>query len=97
MSGPANISNLDRLRLRDGGRCWLCDEPFDFSAKPNSPKSPTIEHLLSLSLGGTSRLENLALCHPRCNRILANRPIAEKVRLRDRRRKKRWIATLRSQ
>lgn len=97
MSGPDNLSKVDRLRLRDGGRCWLCDEPLDFKAKPNSPKSPTIEHLLSQSMGGPDRLDNLVLCHPRCNRILANRSIAQKVRLRDRRRKKRWIAALRSQ
>ena len=97
MSGPDNLSKLDRVRLRDGGRCWLCDEPFDFKAKPNTPKSPTFEHLLSQSAGGTGRLDNLVLCHPGCNRLLGNRPIAEKVKMRERRRKKRWIATLRPQ
>ena len=92
MSGPVNISKVDRLRLRDGGRCWLCDDPIDFKAKPNSTKSATIEHLLCQSAGGTDIMDNLVLCHPRCNRILANRPIAEKVKLRDRRLRKRWKA-----
>ena len=97
MSGPDNISKVDRLRLRDGGRCWLCDEPMDFKAVPNSKKAPTIEHLIAQSLGGSNLLENLVLCHPGCNRLLGIRPLASKIKMRERRRKKRWIATLRSQ
>jgi hypothetical protein len=41
--------------------------------------------------------DNLVLCHPRCNRILANRPLVEKIKLRERWRRKTWIASLRSQ
>ena len=97
MSGPVNISKVEQLRLRDGGRCWLCDDPLDFKAKANSANAPTLEHLLCQSEDGPGTLHNLVLCHPRCNRILANRPVAEKVKLRDRRRRKIWIASLRSQ
>jgi len=39
MSGPDNISKLDRLRARDGGNCWLCGAPIDFEAEPNSAKA----------------------------------------------------------
>ena len=97
MSGPANISNVDRLRARDGDRCWLCSEPMNFQAKPNSPTAWSIEHLIAQSLGGPAMLDNLVLCHPRCNRILGDRPLTQKINLRERRRRKAWIAALRSQ
>ena len=97
MSGPDNISKQDRLRLRDGGRCWLCNEPLDFKAAPNSKKAPTFEHLIALSRGGPKTLENLVLCHASCNRHLRDRPLVDKIVMRERRRKKAWIASLRSQ
>ena len=97
MSAPDNISKIERLRLRDGGRCWLCDEPMHFKAASESAAAPTKEHLLAQCHGGTDRVENLVLCHRRCNLILKDLPIAKKVKLRDRRRKKLWIASLRSQ
>jgi 5-methylcytosine-specific restriction endonuclease McrA len=97
VSGPDNISKVDRLRLRDGGRCWLCDEPLEFKAVPNSKTAPTLEHLIAQSRGGPSTLDNLVLCHPRCNNLLGDRPLADKIKMRERRRKKHWIATLRPQ
>jgi hypothetical protein len=42
-------------------------------------------------------LENLVLCHPRCNHVLADRCLKDKIRLRERRIRKDWIAALRSQ
>ena len=97
MSGPANISKVDRLRARDGDRCWLCQQPMNFQAKPNSPKAWSIEHLIAQSLGGPGILDNLVLCHPGCNRILKDRPLIEKIKLWERRRRKAWIASLPSQ
>jgi hypothetical protein len=41
--------------------------------------------------------ENLVLCHPRCNRILGDRSLKEKIKLRERRQRKIWIASLRLQ
>lgn len=94
MSGPVNISKLDRLRARDGDRCWLCDKPMNFEAKPNSPAAWSIEHLIAKSLGGPGMLDNLVLCHPGCNRILKDRLLTDKIKLRERRRRKAWIASL---
>lgn len=59
--------------------------PDDFSAKPKKTQAPTIEHLQPKALGGGNSLDNLVLCHPGCNRQLADRPRVEKVRLRNRR------------
>ncbi|MFL6752431.1 MAG: HNH endonuclease [Sphingomicrobium sp.] len=97
MSGPENLSKVDRLRARDGDFCWLCNKPIDFNAQPNSANAWSMEHLISASRQGPSTLENLVLCHPRCNRVLGDRALADKIRLRERRRRKLWIATLSSQ
>lgn len=97
MSGPANISKLDRLCARDGDLCWLCQKPMDFQAKPNSHAAWSIEHLIAKSLGGPDIPDNLVLCHPRCNRILNDRPLTQKIKLRERWRRKGWIISLRSQ
>ncbi len=97
MSGPANISKVDRLRARDGDKCWLCNKPMSFEAKPNSPSAWSIEHLIARSLNGPDILDNLVLCHPGCNRILGVRPLANKVELRERRRRKAWLAAVRAQ
>lgn len=97
MSGPENISKVDRLRARDGDLCWLCSKHMDFKAKPNSSKAWSVEHLIPTCRDGPGTLENLVLCHPGCNRILKDRPLKKKIELRERRRRKIWIATLRSQ
>ncbi len=94
MSGPVNLGKVDRLRARDGDKCWLCDRKIDFKAKPNSAQAWSIEHLLSKSLGGPDILENLVLCHPGCNRMLRDRPLKDKIRMRERRRRKVWMASL---
>ena len=97
MSGPDKISKVDQLRARDGDLCWLCNERMDFAATPNSAKAWSVEHLIAKSHGGPETLHNLALCHPGCNRMLGDRPLVDKIRLRERRRRKIWLVTLRSQ
>src|SRR4051812_11414139 len=97
MSAPENLSRVDRLRVRDGDLCWLCGKPLDFKAKPNSSKAWSVEHLIPISLGGPGTLENLVLCHPPCNRTLKDRPLKDKIKLRERWQRKIWTATLRSQ
>jgi hypothetical protein len=82
----APLSKVEQIRARHGDGCWLCGGELDFRAPPNSKKAPTKEHLQPLSLGGTSDLDNLALCHPGCNRQLANRPREDKERMRAKRR-----------
>ena len=94
MSGPENIGKVERLRLRDGDLCWLCNARVHFDAKPNSAKAWSIEHLIPICRDGPSTMENLVLCHPGCNRILRDRPLNDKIRLRERRRRKLWKATL---
>ncbi|HET9355172.1 MAG TPA: HNH endonuclease [Sphingomicrobium sp.] len=84
MNAPLK-SKVELLRARDGDDCWLCGGRLQFAAAPNSKKAPTIEHLTPRSLGGASTLDNLALCHPGCNRQLADRPREHKERIRAKR------------
>lgn len=93
MNVPTASGRVRTLFERDGGRCWLCNEPLQFDAKPNSGMATTVEHLLALSLGGPNKLSNLVLCHKKCNRILGCRPLTEKIELRERRLRKQWIAS----
>jgi len=97
MSGPDGISKIERLRARDGDNCWLCGQVIDFGAEPNSAKAWSVEHLLSKAHDGPGRIENLVLCHPPCNRSLANRHLVKKIDMRERRRRKLWLASIRGQ
>lgn len=97
VSGPDNLSKKDRLRARDGDNCWLCGKSIDFDAEPNSAKAWSLEHLLAKEHGGSDRVENLVLCHPPCNRLLANRPLKKKIEMREKQRRKVWLASIRGQ
>ncbi|WP_294174255.1 HNH endonuclease [uncultured Sphingomonas sp.] len=86
MNAPAKLSKIEKLRLRDGDRCWLCNGKLSFGAARTSKKAPTIEHLVAQVNGGTDALDNLVLAHPGCNRQLGCRPVADKQAMRERRR-----------
>ena len=83
MNAPPNLTKIEQLRARDGDKCWLCGGRLAFNAEPNSKKAPTKEHLDALSNGGGDTLDNLVLCHPGCNKHLANRPKADKLKMRE--------------
>jgi len=72
------------LRERDGDKCWRCRRSMDFDLPRGHDEAPTIEHILPKSKGGTGTLDNLCLCHRRCNRAMAdNTPeVKERMRLR---------------
>lgn len=86
MNAPAKLSKIDKLRLRDGDRCWLCNGKLSFGAARTSKKAPTIEHLVAQVNGGTDALDNLVLAHPGCNRQLGCRPVEDKHAMCERRR-----------
>jgi len=62
------------LKERDGEDCWLCGQDLNDDA--------TVEHLHSRALGGTDSLDNLALVHERCNRLLGHLPVTVKRQMR---------------
>ena len=73
---------FEQLRQRDGDKCWRCRRPMRFDLPRGHDQAPTLEHILARSKGGTSALDNLCLCHGRCNRLLANNHPAVKQRMR---------------
>lgn len=72
------------LRQRDGDNCWRCRRPMRFDLPRGHGNAPGIEHKLPKSMGGTMALNNLCLCHGRCNWALGdNTPeVKERMRLR---------------
>ena len=55
------------LRERDGDNCRRCRRPMRFDLPPGRDQGATIQPVLHGVNGGTSALENLCLCHLRCN------------------------------
>lgn len=75
-------ARIELLKARDGLLCWLCNRHLLKGGKRKN-RQITIEHLVARSLGGGDDLANLALCHPGCNRHLADRPIEKKQKIRE--------------
>ena len=50
-----------------GMTCGICKERVDFRLKHPDPKSPSIDHIIPLSKGGTHTYENVQLTHLVCN------------------------------
>lgn len=67
---PARNHKIDRLYIRDDGRCWICGEWGPVVAFNR-------DHLIPRSLGGPNGMWNLRLSHPKCNnqRNLAPPPL----------------------
>lgn len=80
-TGEAALKVAGELMMRDGRRCFYCD------AELTDARPPTVEHLLSKSRGGSDDLANLALACKPCHQAVADRPIVQKVRFRDERRR----------
>lgn len=80
MGGP-NWRRLRRfqkvlyLLRRDGPNCFYCGLPLG--------SSPTLEHLLPRAAGGNDHPSNMCLAHEKCNQVADDRPILDKVILRD--------------
>lgn len=47
--------------------CGICAEPVDMDVKWPDPFSPSLDHIVPLSRGGSHVLENCQLAHLRCN------------------------------
>jgi hypothetical protein len=55
------------LFARDGGLCGLCGQSVDRTVKWPHPSSPSVDHVLPLSVGGSDSSDNLQLAHLGCN------------------------------
>lgn len=60
------IKRLDICR-RDNWICGICHKKVDSRLKHPDPMSPSLDHIIPLSQGGTHSAENLQLTHLVCN------------------------------
>lgn len=58
---------------RDGWICGICGKAVDRDLTFPDPMSPSIDHVLPRSLGGSDDPSNLSVCHLRCNHVKSNR------------------------
>lgn len=66
----------ETLLERDGDECWFCGLAMGADV--------TIEHLVPKSKGGRNALVNYALAHQRCNASAADKPLVQKIEIRNR-------------
>lgn len=66
-----------RLAARDGKKCFFCWAVLGFDEL-------TIEHILSVSHGGSDNVNNLCLACEPCNTEIGNLPVTKKMVYRDR-------------
>lgn len=59
--------SAEQLVERDGPDCALCGEYVDFTLRSPDPLSPSVDHIVPRSLGGTHDPANLQLAHRICN------------------------------
>ena len=80
---PGNRGAFEKARvqiLKTQTHCGICGKPVDFSYRAPHPLSPTVDHIIPVSLGGhPSDPDNLQLAHRCCNREKSNKvvPVVE--------------------
>jgi hypothetical protein len=60
-----------QIRQRDGDRCAYCHTPEALTVTPLE-----LDHIIPLSVGGRTELENLCLACPACNRFKGSSEVA---------------------
>lgn len=69
---------LAYLIVRDHGKCGICRKPV---RARKGPRMPSIDHIVPLSLGGSTELANVQLAHLWCNQSKNNRGGGEQLLL----------------
>lgn len=70
---PADTIRPLDVYERDGWMCGICALPVDRSVTYPDPRSPSLDHVLPLSLGGHHTMENVTIAHLSCNVRKGNR------------------------
>jgi hypothetical protein len=81
---PRNSLQRKQLALlqRDGSLCFYCG--MVMSGTPGTQMQMTVEHLVGRAKGGPDHEDNLVLSHEVCNKKVANLPLIEKLKERER-------------
>jgi 5-methylcytosine-specific restriction endonuclease McrA len=67
--------SLEFLFARDKGRCQLCGYELSMDTKRPDPRTPTRDHIIPLSKGGTHERKNMQLACDVCNVRKSNRVV----------------------
>lgn len=78
----ARQQRIAALRQRDGDDCRRCRRPISFDLPPGHDKGPSVQPILTLADGEPQPLDNLCLCHQRCNAAGADHTdeVTERIR-----------------
>lgn len=69
----ALFENNKKIILATQSVCGICGQPVDKSLKYPNPMSPTVDHIIPCSRGGSDDLDNLQLAHRKCNRLKSDK------------------------
>lgn len=69
----AELIDRDAVGDRDEWRCGLCSTSVNRLLEYPDPESPSLDHVVPLSLGGAHVLSNVQISHLRCNVAKGNR------------------------
>jgi 5-methylcytosine-specific restriction endonuclease McrA len=72
--------NFEDVWARDNGLCYLCGYGVDRGVPWPDGGSPSLDHVVPLSLGGAHTPDNVALAHLGCNKSKSNRTPGEGYR-----------------
>ena len=70
------------LRQRDGDNCRRCRRPLRFDLPKGHDQAPTIQEIVRVSSDEPPHIDNLCLCHQRCNALGADNTGEVKERIR---------------
>ncbi|MDC7116146.1 HNH endonuclease [Corynebacterium amycolatum] len=59
----------DEVLNRDGWRCQICGKKIPKTAVYPDPLSPSVDHVVPLSLGGKHEMKNVQAAHLICNAL----------------------------
>lgn len=67
--GSRTVEEFDPSEIfaRDKWTCHLCRQKTSRAYRRKDPRSPTLDHLIPISLGGKHERANVAAAHLRCN------------------------------
>lgn len=69
----ADLIDRDEVGERDGWRCGICRRKVNRLLPYPHPRSPSLDHIVPLSLGGRHVRENVRISHLKCNMGRSNR------------------------
>lgn len=76
------FERLRKIVLQTQTICNICGKPVDINRKPPDPLSPSVDHIIPVSVRPdlACELSNLALTHRICNQQKSNKILVAEVR-----------------